>query len=124
MTFIEVIVLTDCVVTISSLFRSVNRFHRNHENNDKGFETKLKARMMIVRDEAREITSVPDITRIFRLNMSASWMSPSSITSGLTTTREVRGVTNWYLRDSSSALSRLLQMIGSDGAPPSSWKIR
>ena len=79
--------------------------------------------MMIVRDEAREIPSVPDMTRIFRLNMSASWMSPSSITSGLTTTREVRGVTNWYLRDSSSARSRLLQMIGSDGAPPSSWKM-
>ena len=37
------------------------------------------------------------MTLIFLLNMSASWMSPSSITSGLTTTREVSGVTNWYL---------------------------
>ena len=54
--------------------------------------------MMIVRnDDAQETPCAPDMTLIFLLNMSASWMSPSSMTSGLTTTREVSGVTNWCL---------------------------
>ena len=103
---------------------------------------------MIVSEAARETPGAPDMTLIFLLNMSASWMSPSSMTSGLTTTREVSGVTNWYLANKKWVLrvlanqrtvlsnqravfiylserrrarSRLLQMIGSAGAPSSSW---
>ena len=52
---------------------------------------------MIVSEDVIETPWAPDMTLIFLLNMSASWMSPSSTTSGLTTTREVSGVTNWYL---------------------------
>ena len=61
--------------------------------------------MMIVRnDDAQETPCAPDMTLIFLLNMSASWMSPSSMTSGLTTTREVSGVTNWYLANRKGVL--------------------
>ena len=76
---------------------------------------------MIASDnDAQETLGAPDMTLIFLLNMSASWMSPSSMTSGLTTTRDVSGVTNWYLSESRRARSRLLHMMGSAGAPSSS----
>ena len=76
---------------------------------------------MIASDnDAQETLGTPDMTLIFLLNMSASWMSPSSMTSGLTTTRDVSGVTNWYLSESRRARSRLLHMMDSAGAPSSS----